>query len=67
LGAPSSDDVPAPELSGAALLHAVFEAGLEAVRLGAQEARYALRRISLAALSQSQPPPAENDAWSHLG
>lgn len=39
---PSGGGVPASELSEAALLHAVFEAGLDAVRRGAQEAGYAL-------------------------
>jgi hypothetical protein len=42
LGAPSDVDVPASELSEAALLHVVFEAGLDSIRLAAQEAGYAL-------------------------
>jgi len=42
LAAPSGGDIPVSELSEAALLHAVFEAGLDAIRLGAQEAGYAL-------------------------
>jgi hypothetical protein len=42
LGAPADVDVPASALSEAALLHAVFEAGLASIRLGAQEAGYAL-------------------------
>jgi hypothetical protein len=42
LSTPSGGVVPESELSEAALLHAVFEAGLDAIRLSAQEAGYAL-------------------------
>lgn len=69
LSAPTGGDVPASELSEAALLHAVFEAGLDAVRLGAQEAGYTLlaqeRAASAAerrAESRRRPPSWADEA-----